>query len=161
MKSKIILVLSFVFIISCAPHIDYYKPLLYFEKTNFENTKLIHDHYYITKLNDSLEVKTNLIVGSLPKTKEIYFHIGFNNSTKIDSVKIFSKRIKLNLNHKSKVDDNFTDEYFESFEMNDHRWYSKFKKKSDTLNVSVYYNNKVLNVSYYYNHKNSLETYPF
>lgn len=165
-KIKTITIFSTVFFFSCAPHIDYYKPLavkslLFVKKNSFENRNNFLDHYYFSKLNDSLEANTNLIVSSLPKKKNIFFHIGFNKPIKIDSVKISSKRIQTKLLHQTIVVKNFTDRYSVSFTLNDHKWYGKFKKKRDTLNVSVYYNNQVFKLPYFYNLKNSLETYPY
>lgn len=161
MKSKIIVASTFGLLISCAPHIDYYKPVSCIEMQTFENSCKIHDHYYLSHTDESLQVRTNLLVGSLPKTKEIYFRIGFVDSIKVDSVVIESNRIKIRLNHEKTNDSIFTDGYFEKFEMNDWKWYSRFEKKKDTFNVSVYYNNKMLKIPYYFNHRNRLETYPF
>ena len=155
MRKTIIFLILYGFVTSCAPHIDYYKPLNYTNKKTFKNFKNIDDFYYTTMYNDSTEIRTKLIVNSLPKKKEFFFKIH------IDSIRFLSNRIKLVFNHKNINDKIFTDEYSASVNLNDNDWYGSFVDNKDTLNVLIFYENKKMNLTYYFNYKNSLETYPY
>lgn len=100
-KIKTISILSTVFFFSCAPHIDYYKPLaakslLFVKKNSFENRNNFLDHYYFSKLNDSLEVNTNLIVSSLPKKKIFFFILALINLLKLIVLEFPQNEFKLN-----------------------------------------------------------------
>lgn len=162
MRKSIFFSVLFGTFISCAPHVDYYKPLIFLNKENFKNDKNMDDFYYTTKYGDSSEIKTKLIVSSLPKKKELFFKVGLNNKIHIDSIKVLSKRMKFALNHKRVNDKIFTDEYSATFDLTDNNWYGSFINGKDTLNVFIYCDDKrSINIFYYFNYRNTLETYPF
>lgn len=162
--SKIIILLSIVsfFLFSCAPHIDYYSPLVFFKKEQFINTQKLEDYYYIIDVKNFSSMKTKLFVSSLPKEKTIYFDVIFVENRNIDSVKIESNRVNFKLYEKQnknvKKRENI---FYKTYNLNDSKWYGEFNRGVDTLTVKMYIENEVITIPYYFNYKNRLETYPF
>ena len=155
MKRTIFFIIPFFICATCAPRIDYYRPVDNLPKKFSRDTVPTCEVLYGPIHLDSLQIYANIISGSLPHEKSIYAilivtdpyqkSIELNpkrlyiTSRRLDTIKFTQTQGKKEFYHNPY--DSIVYCFGKTYPIGDFKWYRKMKKK-DTLYLHIEINNK-------------------